>query len=232
MICATFGISTVVPVFADGHESLDQMVADNVVGTFYHEFGHAVIDLWDLPIYGREEDAADNFSVLLIDRLYDDDVARGVIKSVAATFAASAETNDADFPYWDVHGTNEQRFFNTICIFVGLDPDNRQDFAQEMGLPAERLDSCPYEAEQVTNSWGIVFDELMENGEGTSFSLVVEDDSNPFYIDVLQGEIDSLNCMVSADFEVPILIKSSNGVRMRFSALRWAALRCATNTKN
>ena len=29
------------------------------VSTFFHELGHALIDAWDLPITGREEDAAD-----------------------------------------------------------------------------------------------------------------------------------------------------------------------------
>jgi len=31
---------------------------------FFHEVGHAVIGMWDLPSTGREEDAADQFAVL------------------------------------------------------------------------------------------------------------------------------------------------------------------------
>ena len=37
----------------------------NILGIFYHEFGHAVIDIEDVPIFGQEEDAADVFSMNL-----------------------------------------------------------------------------------------------------------------------------------------------------------------------
>jgi hypothetical protein len=33
---------------------------------FLHEVAHALIDGWDLPITRREEDAADQFSTLLL----------------------------------------------------------------------------------------------------------------------------------------------------------------------
>lgn len=33
---------------------------------FFHELGHALIDLYDLPITGKEEDAVDDFSSVLL----------------------------------------------------------------------------------------------------------------------------------------------------------------------
>ena len=83
---------------------------DNLIAVFYHEFGHAVINLWDLPVFGREEDAADALSITMIDRFHDEDVAEEIIRSVAGSYAVAAEVMDADLPYWDVHGSNERRF--------------------------------------------------------------------------------------------------------------------------
>lgn len=47
----------------------DRFIAANILAVFYHELGHAVIDVEDLPIYGQEEDAADVFSIFMIDAL-------------------------------------------------------------------------------------------------------------------------------------------------------------------
>ena len=41
---------------------------DAVVGQLFfalaHEFGHAVFDIFDIPVFGREEDAADQFATV------------------------------------------------------------------------------------------------------------------------------------------------------------------------
>ncbi|MEY8099761.1 DUF4344 domain-containing metallopeptidase [Falsihalocynthiibacter sp. S25ZX9] len=219
LICASI-LAPFLVTFAGAEENLelDSMVSDNLVATLYHEFGHGVIALWDLPIYGREEDAADNLSALMIDRLYDSDVSEDVIRSVAMTFAASAETDDADFPYWDVHGTNSQRFYNTVCIYYGLDPENRQAFAGEMDLPEDRADGCEDEALLVTNSWGAILDEMEENGPGDSFSYRGSEKDDPFLASVIQSEVDALNAMFSMDFELPVIVEDCGEVNAFFSS--------------
>ena len=46
------------PLSAKEHS--DAFVASNVVAVLYHEIGLAVIDLMRLPIFGQEEDAAED----------------------------------------------------------------------------------------------------------------------------------------------------------------------------
>src|SRR4051794_18088900 len=41
-------------------------VAGNALFTLSHELGHAVIATFDLPVLGREEDAADSFATLAL----------------------------------------------------------------------------------------------------------------------------------------------------------------------
>ena len=71
------GLST--PAWAeftfDADEATQAHVEANLLGIFYHELGHALIDVLNLPIFGQEEDAADVLSVFLIDALYEEDSA-------------------------------------------------------------------------------------------------------------------------------------------------------------
>ena len=193
---------------AEAHAGADSFVSDNLIAALYHEFGHGVINLWELPIYGREEDAADNLSVIMIHRFYESEVSENVIRAVAQSYQTSADEAGEDFPYWDVHGSDEQRFYNTLCIYYGLDPEARQEFAEEMGLPEDRAEGCVGEAALVERAWGSILDEMVGDGTGTSFSLVVNDDSAPFTSEVMQGEVDALNAMLSMDFELPIVVEA------------------------
>ena len=52
----------------------DDFIHANIVSVFYHELGHAIVDVMRLPIFGQEEDAADVLSILLIDEYFEEDV--------------------------------------------------------------------------------------------------------------------------------------------------------------
>ncbi|HEX8338035.1 MAG TPA: DUF4344 domain-containing metallopeptidase, partial [Pyrinomonadaceae bacterium] len=47
-------------------EEVDDSVTNATTFVFFHELGHALVDAYDLPITGREEDAVDQLSVLLL----------------------------------------------------------------------------------------------------------------------------------------------------------------------
>ena len=56
--------------------------------------------------------------------------------------------------FWGVHGLDEHRFYNLICLFYGANPADRIFFANDLGLPEERADSCPEEYDQAIVSLG------------------------------------------------------------------------------
>ncbi len=152
-------------------------VEANILGIFYHELGHALIDLLEMPVYGQEEDAADVLSILLIDLLYEEDAALDLAYHVSDGFWTEAieRAEDGDeIAFWGVHGPDEQRFYNTVCLFYGGNPDSRDDFAADMGLPEERAETCPDEYDLAYDSWGVVLDEI--TGSGDSFELVIDPD--------------------------------------------------------
>lgn len=150
-------------------------VEGNVLSIFYHEMGHALIDIEGIPIFGQEEDAADVFSVVMTEAIFDPDTALELAYDFALLFDADARARqDAGIPtpWWDVHGPDEQRFYNTVCLFYGADPDNRAAYAEDMGLPEERAEYCPDEFDQAWEAWGGVIDEVMNRGAGDSLELM------------------------------------------------------------
>lgn len=161
---ATATLLTCLAVAASADPAEDAFVEANLLGIFYHELGHAMIDLMQLPVFGQEEDAADVASILLIDTLFEAETALDLAYDASFGFAAEAILRDEetqDIAWWDSHGPDEQRFYNTVCIFYGANPDDREDFADDMGLPAERAEICPEEFALAWESWGPVLDDLM-----------------------------------------------------------------------
>lgn len=138
-------------------------VESNVLATFYHELGHALVDTLQLPVLGREEDAADTLSALMIHDLWQEEPAANMVYHTAGAFvayAAEAETEGYDLAYWDEHSLDMQRYYNLICLFYGANPDEREDLAIELELPEDRAARCPDEFALASDSWGVMLEGL------------------------------------------------------------------------
>lgn len=162
-------------------------VENNMLAIFYHELGHAIVDHMQVPIFGQEEDAADTLSVVLIDALFKEKAAAQIAYDSANLFWAEATDRPA---FWDVHGPDEQRYYNTVCLFYGADPDLRQDFATELDLPAERAEGCFDEFALAADSWNAVLDEMEQDRELTGVLYVTGRDRR---MDGIAEEIEALN---------------------------------------
>ena len=173
-----------------------RFVQSNVIETLYHELGHAVIDIMGMPVYGNEEFAADVFSVILMNRLHDEGNAVRLAYDAAGAYsedAERAERRGETYAEWDVHGSNLQRYYNLVCLFYGAKPEEREDLAEELGLPRARARTCPDEFELANRSWGEVLDRLAEDAPGDSIAMdwmVREDDPLTTFV---KSEVARLN---------------------------------------
>lgn len=183
------------PGVAVADEQREAFVEANLLGIFYHELGHALIDILQLPVFGQEEDAADVASILLIDGFYDEEAAQALAYDAAFGFLAEADFV-GDVAYWDVHGPDEQRFYNTVCLFYGGNPDAREDFAIDLGLPEERAETCPEEFQLALDSWGPALDQIAGRGDTILFD---DGGHNLVTSDVMAAEVAALN----EDFDLP-----------------------------
>ncbi len=128
---------------------------DALVGPLFdtclHEFGHAVFDMLRIPVLGREEDAADQFSAYLVLQLGRDE-ARRLIFGTAYAYKAEADGTTAPPAFQSFaneHGTPAQRFYNILCIAYGADPATFEPIVARGALPKERAESCQGEYRQV-----------------------------------------------------------------------------------
>ena len=184
-----------------GASEEDGFVTSNLISVFYQELGHAVIDIMKVPIFGQEEDAADVFSILLIDEIFEPESANIIACDAVFGFHVEAQENAPAF--WDVHGPDEQRYYNLVCIFYGANPDLQEDLAHELGLQEERPISCQEEYELAIDSWGGVFQD-MEGGTGKL--RLTGASSDPIY-PIIRQEIESFNVIFGFPSDVSVMIE-------------------------
>lgn len=131
---------------------IDGMTEDAMVVFFFHELGHCLIDVWDLPATGREEDAVDQLAMFIL--LDGTPEGEGMVLSAAAFFAivSDGRGND-DLAFWDEHSLDQQRFYDMLCLTYGSNPAKNKHLLGKNGLPVERAERCPAEFKRVDHSW-------------------------------------------------------------------------------
>jgi hypothetical protein len=135
----------------DGPTQTDALVGQ-MFFAFAHEFGHLAFDLYDVPIFGHEEDAADNFATFIMLQFQADAprLVMGAAWSYRAFIRNIRENPNATIPltaFSSNHGQPEERFFNLECMAYGSDPKRYADLVDKGLLPQSRAKDCKYEYE-------------------------------------------------------------------------------------
>lgn len=198
LVCAT-------PALAQS-EAQDLFVEANLVSTFYHELGHALIDTMDLPVLGREEDAADTLSVLLIDEIWEPDSALALAQNVALAWGLSAAAAEGEAPdFWDVHGHDLQRYYNTVCLWYGAAPDNRGEYASDFELPPERAETCGEEYDQAWGSWFAYLDDAVTDAPGRA--LRFRGKASDPVAEIIAEEVKTVNEMLALPSQIDVSVE-------------------------
>lgn len=126
---------------------------DAVRFVFLHEIGHALIETYQLPITGNEEDAADRCSSFInIEELGDDGV-KAVFAAADAFLIESKHSTADSRSMADEHLLQEQRFYNSLCMIYGSNTERYSMIVDEGYLPKERAVRCPSEYQRTVASW-------------------------------------------------------------------------------
>jgi Putative metallopeptidase len=133
---------------------------DAAIGQFFyaaaHEMGHAVFDLLSVPVFGRPEDAADQFATYMMLQFGKAD-ARRLILGAAHSYKKYVNNPTVTAPlkaFSDWHGAPAQRFYNLLCLAYGADPVLFADFAEKQFLPEARARGCRREYGEVAYAFG------------------------------------------------------------------------------
>ena len=126
---------------------------DAVRFVFLHEIGHALIDIYKLPVAGNEEDAADRCSAYINLKELGEEGVRAVF-AAADAFAIESKQNAAQKRNMaDEHLLQEQRFYNSLCMIYGSNPTKYANILTEGYLPKERAVRCQSEFTRTVDSW-------------------------------------------------------------------------------
>ncbi|MFL6156491.1 MAG: DUF4344 domain-containing metallopeptidase [Marmoricola sp.] len=118
-----------------------------------HELAHAFVDVLDIPVTGREEDAADGMATFF----FTDFVPHGAEYAFAAAHFFAALQDYQGSPdaaqFADEHSLSIQRAGDIACKVAGSSEDNMNAIAQLGVLPDARLARCPDEYKQMSDAW-------------------------------------------------------------------------------
>jgi Putative metallopeptidase len=116
-----------------------------------HETGHAMFDIFDIPVWGHEEDAADGFAGFMLLHIGKDESQR-LIKGAAwqwkdyiSDYRTNREVQLRLAGFSSNHGQPEQRFYDLMCMAYGADPTKFAQLTDDGYLPPSRTPSCKYE---------------------------------------------------------------------------------------
>lgn len=140
--------------FANGGLGLTQeQIVQATVNTYlwvsYHEMGHALIDLLDLPTTGKEEDAVDQFSTVL----FIEGGAGWAAVDAGYFFYLVDQGVAAPTDLADEHALGLQRFYNVLCLVYGSDPKEYADLLTSFPEMADRAPRCKAEYHDATDAW-------------------------------------------------------------------------------
>lgn len=134
-------------------KEVDDMTFGAMTVFFFHELGHCLIDVWDLPATGREEDAVDQLAmVILLDGTREGE---NMVLSAAMFFDLVSRNQDkSDLAFWGEHSLDQQRFYDMLCLTYGSNPTKNKHLITNKFLPAERAGRCQAEYKRVDSAWG------------------------------------------------------------------------------
>lgn len=126
-----------------------------IVETIYHEAGHALIDAYDLPFTGHEEDVVDQFAAyMLLDR---SDAESDHLLAAAYGYEVLYEAYEPGKSS-DEHAPDDRRASSYLCYAYGSDPKGHADVIDNVWLTQERADYCDDEWRQVKRGWSTMLE--------------------------------------------------------------------------
>jgi hypothetical protein len=139
-------------------KNIVEFISGNMLFAMLHELAHTAIADLDLPVLGREEDAADNFAVLRLLHVGSDLSHRVLVEAAKGWFLSDRrDRQDGEKPVlFDNHGLDEQRAYQIVCLMVGSDPADFTDLADETKLPNYRQEGCKKDYTKAFTSWNTV----------------------------------------------------------------------------
>ena len=144
---------------ADVSISFEKKVEEASTFTMLHELGHALVHQFDIPITGKEENAVDEFAMMMLLDSDNSEATDLAIEGVFQFYYDSLDENGINFA--DEHAPSLERYFDLLSIYYGANPQDNQNYVgeEDWQLTTARADLSESEYEKKRISW----DALLSN---------------------------------------------------------------------
>ena len=157
-------------------------VAGNLVFVLLHEFGHVIIDDFDIPILGNPEDAADTLAAVAMIRLdrarpeRDFAFIRMLLMAADANRILWERGLERDNPvvYHARHPLSVQRAVRIACLVYGSDPELLAPLPDIVGIAAFRADWCEEEFAEAETASDWVRDNYLKTASARTLAHRIE----------------------------------------------------------
>lgn len=135
-------------------EAYRQEVVDAGYFTVFHELGHGLVEVLNLPFTGSEEDAVDEFAAIALIEQGDEQAELALISGIEQ-FSSDAEAYGEfdESSYSDEHSLDKQRFYDVLSLVYGSDPEAHADLLGGDYLPEEMAEDAEIEYQRKAESW-------------------------------------------------------------------------------
>ncbi|WP_224701978.1 DUF4344 domain-containing metallopeptidase [Devosia aquimaris] len=164
LVLGLTGAAQATELSKDEYREQRRFAANNSMFVLYHEMAHLLFDQLQLPVLGREEDAADNVATwTLLNKGTERadqavrDAARGWFLSGIAYDSGGVESD-----YAAAHALDKQRAYQIVCLMVGKDEPSFRPVAEMYDVPDYRVESCAWDYDVINRSLRRVLDRGQE----------------------------------------------------------------------
>lgn len=175
---------------AEQVEEGQRFVVNNAIFILFHEAGHMLVSEFNLPVLGREEDAVDALSSVLLLGAEDEDLNTTIQDAADGWFLLDDAKEDGpqEDDFMGTHGLDRQRAYSIVCMMTGANAEFFKVFADSLEFPEERRQECAFEYQKARDSWMSLLAANMKEGAKTKFEVTYEPAGN----EDLQGFADLL----------------------------------------
>ncbi|WP_375451658.1 DUF4344 domain-containing metallopeptidase [uncultured Devosia sp.] len=178
MVAAMSGVADAKETSKAERTAMRRFAANNSLFVLYHEMGHLLVHQLDLPVLGKEEDAADNVATWTLLRKGTPEADQTLADAAQGWLLTGLRygTDFVDEDFYGNHSLDRQRAFQIVCLMVGSNDTAFRPIANQYAIDRDRQDSCADDYHTVNRSMeGLLGARSSKNGGPSVVNVTYHD---------------------------------------------------------
>lgn len=151
--------------------SIEAATMDALMHTLFHEIGHALVNMFSIPVLGRHEDAVDALATILLIEFFEG--GQEIVISAADLFDLESRDTEEfeEEDSWDEHSLDVQRYYITLCHVYGSAPDRYKHLPGDLNFSNDKADQCIDDYQILVDDWLRLLEPFMKKASVRSESF-------------------------------------------------------------